>query len=378
MGTNTGRTAYFDNIRIALIILVLMHHVGQAYGPTGGWWAYQEPERTRILSMFFAVNRSFFMSLFFFISGYFMPGAFDKKGPAKFLADRFKRLGIPLLVFCLAIIPLIHYCYFLNFRHYGYIGFFEYYRNFWFGLGVKPADWSGPAWPEFNFAQLWFVEHLLVFACVYALWRVIRKNSPGRKMDAPIPKTWQIIIYSLVIMVVCAVVRIFYPIDRWMAFLGFIQVAFADVPRDLGWFIMGVLAYRNNWIERFPAKSGFAWLGVGLALSVLYSVTAWFKVFPGPLFVLWETFLCTGFCIGFMILFREKVNGSNALSVEMGLCTYGLYLFHVPVLVIFQYMFACVHAGPLVKFACVSVIATVVTFVFTAVLRRLPLAREIL
>ncbi len=378
MGTNAGRTAYFDNIRIALIILVLMHHVGQAYGPTGGWWAYQEPERARILGIFFGVNRSFFMSLFFFISGYFMPGAFDKKGPAKFLVDRFKRLGIPLLVFFLAIIPVIHYCYFINFRPYGYIGFFEYYTNFWFGMGAKPADWTGPAWPELNFAQLWFVEHLLIYACFYALWMFLRKGPTGRIMNAPLPKAWQIIAFSLLIMIISALVRIPYPIDKWIGLLGFIQVAFADVPRDLGWFIMGVLAYRKNWVERFPAKSGYIWLGVGIGLSILYSVTAWFKVFPGPLFVLWETFLCTGFCIGFMILFREKINGSNALSVEMGLCTYGVYLFHVPILIIFQYMFAHVPAGPLVKFICVSVIATVVTFAFTAVLRRLPLAREIL
>jgi peptidoglycan/LPS O-acetylase OafA/YrhL len=378
MGTNTGRTAYFDNIRIALIILVLMHHAGQAYGPTGGWWAYQETERARILGIFFGVNRSFFMSLFFFISGYFMPGAFDRKGPAKFLADRFKRLGIPLLVFLLAIIPLIHYCYFLNFRPYGYIGFFEYYTNFWFGMGVKPADWTGPAWPELNFAQLWFVEHLLIYACFYVLWKFLRKGPTGREMNAPLPKGWQIIAFSLLIMIITALVRIPYPIDKWIGLLGFIQVAFADVPRDLGWFILGVVAYRKNWLERFPAKSGYIWLGLGIGLSLLYSIMAWFRIFPDELYGLWETFLCTGFCIGFVILFREKVNGSNKLSVEMGLCTYGVYLFHVPILVIFQYMFASVPTGPLVKFICVSAIATVVTFAFTAVLRRLPLAREIL
>jgi glucan biosynthesis protein C len=378
MKPGAGRIAYIDNVRTALIILVLFHHVGQAYGPTGGWWAYQEPERARILGIFFTVNRSFFMSLFFFLSGYFMPGAYDKKGPIKFLADRFKRFGIPLLVFLLAIIPMIHYCYFLNFRPYGYIGFFEYYKNFWLGLGIKPADWSGPAWPELNFSQLWFIEHLLIFAGFYTAWRLIRKGQPGREMDAPLPKGWQIVVFSLIIMIITAVVRIPYPIDKWIGLLGFIQVAFADVPRDLGWFIMGVLAYRKNWIARFPAKSGYIWLGTGIGLSILYSILAWFKLFPYEIFVLWETFLCTGFCIGFCILFREKVSCSNRLTVEMGLCTYGVYLFHVPVLICFQYLFAYVQAGPLVKFGLVAIIATVASFVFTAILRRLPLAREII
>ena len=378
MNPDARRIAYIDNVRTALIILVLVHHVGQAYGPTGGWWAYQEPERARILGIFFTVNRSFFMSLFFFLSGYFMPGAYDKKGPVKFIVDRFKRFGIPLLVFFLAIIPMMHYCYFLNFRHYGYIGFFEYYKNFWFGLGIKPADWSGPAWPELNFAQLWFVEHLLIYACFYALWRLIRKGPTGREMNAPLPKAWQIVAFSLIIMIITALVRIPYPIDKWIGLLGFIQVAFADVPRDLGWFILGVIAYRKNWLDRFPAKSGYIWLGTGISLSLLYSILAWFKLFPYEIYVLWETFLCTGLCIGFCILFREKLNCSNRLTVEMVLCTYGVYLFHVPILVFFQYMFANIQAGPLVKFGCVSILAIVVTFSFTAILRRLPLAREII
>lgn len=36
------RLFYFDNLRIALTVLVIAHHTGQAYGPTGGWWYVQE------------------------------------------------------------------------------------------------------------------------------------------------------------------------------------------------------------------------------------------------------------------------------------------------------------------------------------------------
>ena len=35
---DTKRLYYLDNLRVAVIILVIAHHVGQAYGPTGGWW----------------------------------------------------------------------------------------------------------------------------------------------------------------------------------------------------------------------------------------------------------------------------------------------------------------------------------------------------
>jgi glucans biosynthesis protein C len=60
---------------------VIAHHVGQAYGPTGGSWPIQEAARTRILGPFFTVNRSFFMSLFFLISGYLMVMSYDRGRP---------------------------------------------------------------------------------------------------------------------------------------------------------------------------------------------------------------------------------------------------------------------------------------------------------
>ena len=35
------RMYFVDNLKIFLIMLVIVHHVGQAYGPTGGFWEYK-------------------------------------------------------------------------------------------------------------------------------------------------------------------------------------------------------------------------------------------------------------------------------------------------------------------------------------------------
>jgi peptidoglycan/LPS O-acetylase OafA/YrhL len=51
------RLLFIDNLRIALIVLVVAHHAGQAYGP-GGWWYFENPDRAPILGAFFTVNRS--------------------------------------------------------------------------------------------------------------------------------------------------------------------------------------------------------------------------------------------------------------------------------------------------------------------------------
>lgn len=43
MKNNSDRLYFIDNIKIALIMLVVAHHAGQAYGP-GGWWYFIEDE----------------------------------------------------------------------------------------------------------------------------------------------------------------------------------------------------------------------------------------------------------------------------------------------------------------------------------------------
>src|SRR3972149_158133 len=74
------RLAFLDTLKVGLTVLVIAHHAGQAYGPTGGDWPIFSPERSPLLGPFFAVNAAFFMGLFFLISGYFVPLAFDRKG----------------------------------------------------------------------------------------------------------------------------------------------------------------------------------------------------------------------------------------------------------------------------------------------------------
>lgn len=100
------RLHYLDNLKVALTGLLIAHHVGQAYGPTGGAWPIQEAARAAILGPFFTVNRSFLMSLFFLISGFFVARSFDAKGGWPFVRGRLLRLGLPLLSWGLVMIPL--------------------------------------------------------------------------------------------------------------------------------------------------------------------------------------------------------------------------------------------------------------------------------
>ena len=56
-------------LRVFLISLVVAHHAGQPYGPTGGEWPVDDPVSSPWLGPFFALNAAFFMGFFFLLSG---------------------------------------------------------------------------------------------------------------------------------------------------------------------------------------------------------------------------------------------------------------------------------------------------------------------
>jgi len=351
----SNRLAFFDNLRVVLMAMVIAHHVGQAYGPTGGWWPVQEPTRAQILEPFFMVNRSFGMSLFFMIAGYFTVLSCDKSGPRAFVKSRLQRLGIPLLGFSLLIALL---------------------QVFVFG----PLDTGelGAPWP-IDVVHLWFVQHLLLYSLGYALWRMLRPGAAQPALrPANLPGYGTVLAFALGLALVTAIVRTWYDIDEWVYLLGYVRIAPADVPRDLGMFLVGTLAHRHQWVTRFPSKAGRVWLAVGLALAgfwyayrlwlvdvIVFSDTVW-----GLLLPLWESLLCCGMCIGWTVLFRDKVNAQGPVAKEMAQSTYAAYMLHVFVAILFQYLALGLTASPLLKFLLVTLVTVPVSFLLASLIRR--------
>ncbi len=355
-----NRLFYIDNLRIMLTILVIVHHVGQAYGPTGGFWPVQEALRAPVLGPFFSVNRSFFMSLFFMISGYFMVASYEKNGARAFITSRLVRLGIPILVYAIFMIPV---------------------RTLMFGARIT-------RWDEvFNADHLWYLEHLLLFSCVYALWRWLRRDRqrPDRS-TAKLPGVPVILAFALAIAVASALIRIWSPIDRWMNLAGFFRVAFADVPRDLAFFVVGAIAHPRKWFERWPAASGFAWLAVGLAAAALWYVLrlAVFPVSPtaarigGIVYPIWEALLACGMCIGLLVLFREALNVQGALGRFLAANQYAAYVWHPLIIVPIQMAIFGVTMGPFLKFLLVSAVGVPIVYLWSGLFRWPRLVRAVL
>ena len=107
-----ARLLFIDNLRWLLPVVVIAVHVAVTYGSVGSWF-YVEPATSKveagILSLLVVLAQSFGMGFFFMVAGYFTPRSYDRKGAASFLKDRALRLGLPLLVFALAVSPWLEW-----------------------------------------------------------------------------------------------------------------------------------------------------------------------------------------------------------------------------------------------------------------------------
>ena len=68
---------------------------------------------------------SFFMAMFFFLSGLFVWPGIARKGPLNHLKDRLFRLGLPFVICAFTVIPLAYYA--ISLRQHPEIGFSEFW-----------------------------------------------------------------------------------------------------------------------------------------------------------------------------------------------------------------------------------------------------------
>jgi glucan biosynthesis protein C len=374
------RLFFIDNLRIYLISLIVLHHLSITYGHAGMWYYLEgrPDDITRlIVTLFTAVNQAYFLGFFYLISGYFTPGSYDRKGTWPFLKDRLIRLGIPLLFYIVFIDPIVEYAVVsrlgsipISFGQ--FLG--EYFGNYR-SLGTGP---------------LWFIEALLIFTFFYVAWRLLVKPSvtPPQRDGKP-PSNLAIATFALLLAVVTFVVRIWLPIG-WSFELLNLQLPY--FPQYIALFVVGIIAYRQNWFLGIPTTTGKVWLGIAIVLIVLLPVMF---VLGGALegntdpflggvhwqsFALsvWEQFLCMGMVVGLLVLFRERLNHQGKVAKDMAASSYTVFLIHAPVIVFLALALRGVTLHPLLKFVLVAPLALALCFILAHYIRKLPLARDIL
>lgn len=360
------RLLHFDNLRVALTVLVVMHHAAITYGNIPVWY-YVEPatDDTGIaLDLFALTNQSFFMGFFFLIAGYFVPASFDRKGPRSFMRGRLVRLGVPLLLFTVALRPILT-------------------------LNSYLTEWDMPYWlfyiVSWDPGPMWFVEVLLMFSLGYLVVRRLRPRDtakPSRTTSGRIPRTRAILGFAIGLGLATYVWRAIMTAVYWPV-LGLPSPGF--LPQYLAMFIVGVYAYRNGWLEKIP-RAAMVWCAAAAVVSLAVYVPT--MAMAGTVSTEWSPIMLAnslaesgvvigmiGFATG---LFQRIARHQNRFARFLSDNAFAVYVVHSLVLVAGGYALSAWEASALAKFAVLALIAVPLCWLVACTVRTIPGARRVL
>ncbi|HEY2582089.1 MAG TPA: acyltransferase, partial [Mucilaginibacter sp.] len=321
---------YLDHLKVLLTILVVLHHAFITYGAPGGWYFQQKSTQMVALfpmTVFVATNQAFFMGFFFFMSALFVEPSYQKKGSAKFLFDRLKRLGIPLVFYSLVLSPVLNY----TVEHYGYgrhHSFIEYMQGYhhWIDFGV-----------------LWFVAALLIFNLLYVLFRSV----PGFKLNInyDFPYGRRLIVGGISLGLFTFLTRLIFPVGWSLSPFGF---QLGHFPQYILLFIAGIIASRNKWLDQLDLKKGktaafIARLLILIILPILFIISVIYKI-PGSSFSggwnvislsysLWEQITGLLIIAALLSIAKFKWNNYSTFWSRLSASAFGVYIFHPVVLI---------------------------------------------
>src|SRR6059058_2243255 len=97
-----ARNFALDRTRTFLTLVVLIHHAVIPYTHFG----HTDPKSWIGFDAVVLATDSFFMAMFFFLSGLFVWPGLRHKAPHVFVRDRLLRLGLPFAIAAVTIIPI--------------------------------------------------------------------------------------------------------------------------------------------------------------------------------------------------------------------------------------------------------------------------------
>ena len=368
---NQSRLYYIDNLRVFLISLVVLLHLNITYGAPGDWY-YNESKagfpEVLPMAMFNATNQSFFMGMFFMISAFFVIPSLERKGTRKFITDRLLRLGIPLLVFYFLLNPLTVFI-----------------RN-WFIRGEESTfvDYLVNGWAR-GFGPLWFVEALLLFTFIFLLFQKtfssIRVNYPG---------TVSIVLFVLITAILQFIIRIWLPVGWSMPFTNF---QFPFFVQYIFLFVLGIVAFQNNWPDSISFKTGKRWfiaaqilIFIGFPMLFILGGAAETGTdnFMGGIkwqslgYAVWEQFTGISLIIGLFGTAKYYFNKQNFLAQKLSEAAYGVYVIHAPVIVGLAAIFRSWNIFPPLKFILLAPIALIICFSIAWMVKQIPGIKKVL
>ncbi|HEV2134570.1 MAG TPA: acyltransferase [Terracidiphilus sp.] len=376
------RDLSIDYLRTTLILVVVALHSAQPYtsGDHSHWRNMILSDGTRLPCFDYVLNffDTFFMSLFFFISGLFIYPALRRHGKAHFLRERVLRLGVPFAFSVAFLLPIAFYP---SWRLTGNAGFARLY------LLLPARDLPiGPPW--FLWELLFFDFALILLLVALQPWIPRIAHSMTRLRNRPI--TASVTMFFLSAAAYLPLNHHFGP-GTWTDLFAW---PFSFQTSHIGlyalWFlfgfIVGVPDIENGLIARNGslARHWKRWFFGSIVLfNVVWQVPRWIAAHPLTFphargLALLYVVTCVASSFGFLALFRGIQLPSLRWMKSLGRSAYSIYLVNYVFIAWMQFI---VWKRPLetgLKFLFVFVTTMLLSWLTAQALLRVPVIREIL
>jgi peptidoglycan/LPS O-acetylase OafA/YrhL len=355
----TERLHALDAVRGGALLLGVVVHLSMSFWPIPLWPIRDVSPSSELLASFFVMHM-FRMVLFFAMAGFFARLLFQKRGPAGFIKDRAKRIGIPFIVGW----PLLTIA---------VIGAIIAYTIGSLPPGAEapppPPTPTTPFWTWIPLVHTWFLYALLllyvaILGVVGVLSLIDRGGVLGRLVDPVV----SVLVKSQLAPVALAVplFAVFFFNSSWIAWGGIRTPDAGLIPNlaasvgyatafGFGWLLHRQPELLNVWRRWWPlhllaavgltvvcmnysalaaTPAAIAELGLidRLVSSAAYPLAVW----------TWSFGL-----IGAAMAFLSK---ENKVIRYLADSSYWIYLIHLPVVIVFQILFVQVELAWFVKF----------------------------
>ncbi len=374
-----ARNFAIDRTRTFLTLIVLIHHAVIPYT----YFGHTDPKYWLGFDGVVLATDSFFMAMFFFLSGLFVWPSLRHKSPGSFFRDRLLRLGLPFVIAAFTIIPIAYYA--LELRQHPNAGF----AGFWWKM-VSVGPWpSGP---------LWFLWVLLTFDITASLLYRLSPNLldpinrlSQRGFDRPAEFFLFLIAVTMILYVPS---RLYFGVNHWFEFGPFsvqasrvlLYAAYFFIGAGIGAanFERGLLSADGqlansgwNWVIATLVPYCLLWVLITIKREILGNPGAlphWYEAAYGVVFVVFSAAMMFTILAFFL---RFKRSGWSVLD-PMQKDAYGIFLVHYAFALWIQYWLYDVDLPAIVKVLIGFAFTLAASWALTAGLRRIPGATRVL
>ncbi|RQH09318.1 acyltransferase [Bradyrhizobium sp. RP6] len=374
-----ARNLSLDRARTFLTLVVLLHHAVIPYT----YFGHTDPTSWIGFDMIVLATDSFFMAMFFFLSGLFTWPGIARKAPSVFLRDRLLRLGLPFAIAAFTVIPLAYYA--IALRQEPELTF----AAFWWKT-VTSGPWpSGPVWFVWVLLAFDLAASLLYRVSAHLVDPVNRVSLRGFKQPVDF---WLLLV--LVSFVAYVPALVYYGVNEWFEF-GPFSVQASRVLLYFAYFFIGASVGAANLDHGILGAEGqlpnsrwhwavvtlipycLMWGMIYIKREILGNpdpLPTWYDVFYGTFFVLFSASIMLAILAFFL---HSKAPGPNLLD-RLQADAYGMFLVHYPIALWIQYALYDYSLPAIVKATVGFVLTVILSWGVTAGLRKIPGASHVL